>query len=197
MAIFNFDELASNLPDAFRQDKDSNNYKLLLVEKHIYYKINAMLQSVFDILDIDNATGKTLDMYGERLNLKRGAATDAQYLIRLKSAISQSMSDGSRDSVAKALAFVLSSTPDKIKLKSIGDNTVKLLDLPMSVVIKAGLTNDEITEIVSKMLPPCVEVKADFTGTFEFSDTDNDYDENGGFADLDGNFGGYFGLLGI
>lgn len=215
MAIFNFDEFAKNLPDAFRKDKESNNYKLLQVEKHIYNLIDAMLQSIYNILDIDNATGAVLDAYGERLNVKRttdehlrallesGEITeeeykkraDAQYLIRLKSAISQSMSDGSRDSVAKALAYVLSSTPDRIKLVEEENNSVRLVDLPMSVLFDAGFTSDQIVKMVEDMLPEGVTVVAEFTGTFEFADTYGEIDENSGFADLEGTVGGYFGLL--
>ena len=35
----------------------------------------------------------------------------------------------------------------------------------------------------------------EFSGTFEFSGTDDDYDESKGFADVEGSIGGYFGLL--
>lgn len=197
MAIFNYENFEKNLPDAFRKDKDSNNYKLLLVDKHIYDKIDAMFQSIYRILDIDNATGKTLDWYGTRLNLKRGTLTDAQYLIRLKAKIAQSFSDGSRDSVAKALAFVLSSTPDKIKLKSLGNNTVQIMDLPMTVLSEARISGEEITAIVKDMLPQGISVKAEFGGTFEFARNDGEYDANSGFADINGTVGGYFGLLGV
>lgn len=195
MAVFNYENFEKNLPDAFRKDKDSNNYKLLLVDKHILDKIHLMLESIYGILDIDNATGETLDLYGTRLNLRRGTLTDAQYLIRLKAKIAQSFSDGSRDSVAKALAFVLSSTSNKIKITSIGDNTVRLVDLPMSMLTGAKISTDEIISMVKDMLPQGISVKADFTGTFEFAETEGEYDKDKGFADIDGTVGGYLGLL--
>lgn len=197
MATFNFDNFAKNLPDAFRKDTDSNNYKLLLVEKHIYDKIYEMFQSIQNILDLDNTTGATLDMYGERLNVKRGALSDYQYRIRLKAKITQSLCDGTRDSIAEALAYMLSTTSDKIKLETDGTaNVVKISDLPLSVVINAEFSTDEITEIVENLLPEGVSVsQTEFTGTFEFAENDNEYDENSGFADLEGTVGGYFGLL--
>lgn len=197
MAIFNFDEFAENLPDAFAKDKDSNNYKLLLVEKHIYDAINTMLQSVYNILDIDNATGTTLDMYGERLNLKRGAATDAQYLIRLKAKIAQNFSDGSRDSIAKALAYVLSTTTDRIKLKCDTEkNTVQVADIPLKTLTDAGFSGDEIMSILNSLLAQGVTTsQTHFSGTFEFSDSTDEYNINAGFADIDGTIGGYFGLF--
>lgn len=196
MSIFNYDKFEKNLPDAFRKDKDSNNYKLLLVEKHIYDKINAMLQSVFEIMNIDNATGKVLDLYGERVNLTRGKATDAQYLIRLKAKIALNFSDGSYDYVSRGLAFVLSSTPDKIKLKEGGNNTIHIIDLPLSVLTDAKFSADQFIEIVEDMLPEGVIVaRKELTGTFEFGGADGELDNDKGFADLDGTVGGYFGLI--
>ncbi len=208
MKVFNFDDFVSNLPDSFFKDKESNNYKLLQIEKHIYDKINTMFQSIYEITDIDNAKGVVLDeIYGDRLNLKRGALNDTQYRLRLKAKISQSMSDGTRDGIAKALAYILNTTSDKIKLASDeNSNTVQVVDLPLTVLEEAECTTDDILEIVDSMLPQGVHVSAaNFTGTFELAEFDNTlenlddndvYDENTGLSDVDETFGGELGLLG-
>ena len=196
MAVFNYENFAANLPDAFYKVENSNNYKLLLIEKHIYDRIMEMYQSIFEILDINNATGKVLDMYGKRLNLARGTLSDKQYLIRLKAKIAQSMSNGTRDSIAKALAYVLSTTTDKIYLASVENtNSIEIVNLPLTVLLEADFSAEQVAEIVESMLPQGVHVSAaNFTGTFEFADTENEYDENSGFSDLDGTMGGYLGL---
>ena len=199
MAKFNFDDFAANLPDAFRKDKDSNNYKLLQIEKYIYDKIYNMLYSVDNVLDIDNTTGKALDeIWGSRLNLKRGALNDTQYRIRLKARIAQSLSDGSRDSVANALAYVLSSTADRIKLKcdDIKINTINIVDIPMALLTEAKFSADEITQMVEDLLAVGIHVsQANFSGTFEFAENETTYDESKGFANDAGTIGGYLGLL--
>ena len=197
MAKFNFDDFTANLPDAFAKNKDSNNYKLLQIEKHIYDKINGMLQSVFNILDIDNATGAVLDAYGERLNVKRTTDNDKLYLIWLKTRIAQNLSDGSRNSVASALAYVLSTTSDRIRLE-VDEETrsVKIVDIPLDVLDEAGCTPEQIKQVVESMLSTGVYVQsAEFTGTFEFGEGENEYDAAKGFADDNGTIGGYFGLL--
>lgn len=208
MKVFNFDDFTYNLPDAFCKDKESNNYKLLMVEKYIYDRINTMYQSVFDILDIDNAHGVVLDeIYGTRLNLKRGALNDIQYRLRLKAKISQSMSDGTRNGIAEALAYTLNTTSDKIKIKADENSkTVQLLDLPLAVLDEAECTTDDVLEMLDSMLPQGVHVSAaNFTGTFELAEFDNTlenldandvYDENTGLSDLEETFGGELGLLG-
>ena len=199
MAKFNFDDFAANLPDAFRKDKDSNNYKLLQIEKHIYDKIYNMLYSVDNVLDIDNTTGKALDeIWGSRLNLKRGALNDTQYRIRLKARIAQRLSDGSRDSIANALAYVLSRTADRIKLKCDDTkiNTINIVDIPMALLTEAKFSADEITQMVEDLLAAGIHVsQANFSGTFEFAENETTYDESKGFADDAGIIGGYLGLL--
>lgn len=201
MAQFNYENFTSNMPDAFQKDKQGNIHKLLSIEKHIYDRIHTMFQSVYEVLDINNAKGKVLDMYGERLNLKRGAYPDEQYLILLKTKIAQNLSDGTRDSIAKALAFVLSTTTDKIRIKS-DDKTgsVQILDVPLMVLTEAGFLDEQITELVESLLPQGVTVSgANFTGTFEFGTVDEngtmEYDETKGFADIEGTIGGYLGLF--
>lgn len=197
MADFNWESLVSNLPDTFSQDENSNNYKLFMIEQNIYQKIYSMLQSVFNILDLDNATGNTLDMYGKRLNLKRGQLNDLQYLIQLKAKIAQSLCDGSHESIAKALGYVLSSSTDKIKLvESSKKNTIQIKDIPMALLSEAEFSADEITQIVEDLLAVGVHVsQANFSGTFEFAENETTYDESKGFADDAGTIGGYLGLL--
>lgn len=194
---FNFDNLVLNLPDAYKKTPESNNYKLLLVEKHIYNGIQSMLQTIFDSLDIDNASGAALDMWGQRQNVPRGASDDVQYRIRIKAAIAQSLCDGSRNSVADALAYMLSTDTSKIKIKD-GEQTglVHLVDIPLTLLVEGGFTTDQVIALIESMLAEGVRLSAyEFSGTFEFSNTDNEYDEDKGFADTSGTIGGYLGLL--
>lgn len=194
---FNFDNLVLNLPDAYKKTPESNNHKLLLVEKHIYNGIRSMLQTIFDSLDIDNASGAALDMWGQRQNVPRGSSDDTQYRIRIKANIAQSLCDGSRNSVADALAYMLSTDTSKIKIKD-GEQTglVHLIDIPLTLLVDGGFTTDQIIAMIEAMLAEGVHLSYyEFSGTFEFSGTDDDYDESKGFADVEGSIGGYFGLL--
>ena len=61
---FDRDDLARNLPDAYRKDAESNNAKLLAIEKGETDTMRAELEAVDDSLDINRATGSTLDLYG-------------------------------------------------------------------------------------------------------------------------------------
>ena len=67
-----------NLPDAYRKDTDSNNYKILNIQKIEIDGIKEDTEDVYNTLDLDQATGKTLDLYGDMLGQARGFATDDQ-----------------------------------------------------------------------------------------------------------------------
>lgn len=199
MAAFNFDNLTANLPDAFYKGEDGVFYKLLQVDKHIYDGISRMLQSVYDILDIDNATGKTLDLYGTRIMLERGSSSDEQYRLRLKGKIGQTLCDGSHEGVVSSLAYVLQCDTSQIQIKT-GANTgeVELLGIPLDILTNAGFSDDEITELINDLLPENVVLAGvNYTGTFEFAETDNEQSDTQGFADENGTIGGFFGLSSI
>ena len=71
MAKYNSVTPVKNLPDAFLKTPDSNNNKLLSIDRGIINTISSNLQTIFEISDIDSATGKSLDMIGEELRVKR------------------------------------------------------------------------------------------------------------------------------
>lgn len=195
MAEFNFDNLAANLPDAFAKDRDSNNYKLLLVEKKIYDRILQILQDVKACLGIDNCSGVTLDNYGERLQVARGTSTDVQYRIRLKASIAQTLCDGSRDSMAEALAYVLSCNTNQIKITG-GDYTVSVVDIPLATITRAGFTDEEITEIISGLLPTGVRLESmNYSGTFELGSIFGEQDMEKGLSDIEHTVGGTLGMI--
>lgn len=197
MAKFDFEKLSANLPDAFRRSPDSNNYKLLQVEKYIIDAVNDVLTSVFDILDIDNAKGVVLDMYGAKHQVPRGKSTDKQYLLRIKSKIARSLCEGDRNSVADAVAYILSADATQVQIRSGAETgTAELVDIPLHLLIEANVSPSEIDDLLGVLLPEGVRLTGtQYSGTFEFSDTDDDYDADAGFADISGTIGGYFGLL--
>lgn len=197
MAEFNFDNLAANLPDALRKDKDSNNYKLLLVEKMIYDRILQIFRDVEACLNIDNCNGKTLDLWGQRQQIMRGTADDEQYRLLIKATIGQSFCDGSRNGIANALAYMLSCDPNKIKITS-GNNgrSVSVVDIPFATIKQAGFTDEQITDTINKLLAQGVTLESiNYTGTFELGETWGEQDTERGLADLERTFGGTLGMV--
>ena len=62
---FNRENYAKNLPDAYAKAEGSNNAKLLKIEKDAVDLLREAIAAISESLDLDKATGKTLDLYGE------------------------------------------------------------------------------------------------------------------------------------
>lgn len=198
MAKYNSVTPVKNLPDAFLKTPDSNNNKLLSIDRGIINTISSNLQTIFEISDIDSATGKSLDMIGEELRVKRGKSSDEQYRLRIKGKIAQNLSDGTREKIAEVLSSVLQCKTSDIQIVS-GETTggAILKGIPLEKVISANFTTEQVNSLINALLPAGVELQSFlYTGTFEFSVSENEYAENAGFSDIEGGtIGGYFGLL--
>ena len=73
---------------------------------------------------------------------------------------------------------------------------VKLTKFPVFVLVNAGFSSRQAVAMIETLLPICVTLSADnFEGTFEFSDSVNEYDESAGFGDIEQTVGGYLGCI--
>lgn len=195
-AEFNKENLVKNLPDAYKKNNESNNFKILEVERIECANLRDDLQSINEILDINNATGKTLDRYGERVGQPRGLATDAKYLLMIKAKIMRNLSNGSYQSIIDALCETFSCDPSEVYIQDEDEPcTVKLVSLPLAFIIGAGLSTSQTVAIIKSMLPVGVSLSTFlFEGTFEFADRENEQDTEKGFCDIEGGtMGGYLG----
>ena len=180
--------LSNNLPDTYRKDVDSNNYKILAIERDSVGKIDDTLAQITKILDIDTAEGAVLDLYGEEIGQVRGAATDAQYRIMLKAKATRNLSNGTYQSIVNAMAITFNCDKSEIKFEDAGTPcTVNVTVFPVSEINEAGFTTNQATAIIKSLLPVCVTLNPiSVGGTFCFADGEGEYDNDAGFTDVEG-----------
>lgn len=189
----------NNLPDAYRKDTGSNNYKILNIQKIEVDGIKSDTEDVYNSLDLDQATGKTLDLYGDMLGQARGYATDDQYRVMIKSKIVRNLMTGSLDSIITAGCLMFGCEPNEMHIvEDSSPASVKIISLPYNVINYVGLSASQVIELIIKLVPVGITVKsAELQGTFEFGTTDSEYDEDKGFADSETapTMGGYLGYI--
>ncbi len=186
-----------NLPDVFCKSKESNNFKLLELERLTIEEYRQTLRELFDMIDLDNAKGKTLDMYGETVGQSRGRASDEQYILMIKAKLMQNLSNGSYPSVLNSMCVTFNCEPSQIYIEeSEMPCTVNAVKLPLEAVVKADMSTEQTTNIIKALLPVGVALKNYlYDGTFTFSGIENEYNENEGFCNVEGGtIGGYFGI---
>lgn len=194
---FDGEKLARNLPDAYRKDDGSNNAKILAIEHGASSVLREAVQGIWDSLDIDTAYGKTLDLYGEMLDQRRGVATDEQYRVLLKNKIQRNLTNSDMNSIIRAICTTLGCEPTEVLLaESDVPCVVSVNGMPLDSLVKNDIDINTAIAIIRSLLPVGVHIEAvTFAGTFEFADGEMEYDEGKGFADAAQTFGGTMGLV--
>lgn len=193
---------AERLPDCYRKDPDSNNYKLLEINQLAVDELREDMASVLAVLDLNQAAGKTLDLYGAMLRQKRGLLNDEQYRYMLFARIGRNIVQGDYNSIMETLVLMFGSRHGDITMDDLGIDeeerpcVVKLTKFPIFVLVNAGFSSRQAVEMIELLLPVCVTLDADnFEGTFEFAERADVLDYDAGFADIGQKIGGYLGLL--
>lgn len=198
MKQFDHTNQARNLPDCYAKDVNSNNYKVLLVEGiSVNDGLQIDIKAVDNALDIENATGKTLDLYGEMVNQARGQADDVKYRLMIKSKVASSFVSGDHKSIVDAICLTFNCKPSEVSLKEIEGSpcSVELGEIPLDTIIAAELSPSQAVAMIKRLLPTGVKLDSFlFEGTFEFSEAESEADASTGFADEDGTIGGYLGI---
>ncbi|MDL2253305.1 DUF2612 domain-containing protein [Ruminococcaceae bacterium OttesenSCG-928-I18] len=189
------------LPSCYARDPESNNAKMLSIGMQAIDEAYLDLEDTEEMVDLNIAYGKTLDLYGQMVEQGRGALDDTQYRYLIRNRIVRNFVRGDYESVVHCITDMFEVTPEDI---TIGDDpelsgVARITRLPFSVLQRAGLTASQAIEMIEQLLAVGVRVEADnFEGTFEFSDANEEYDEDTGFSDnIDPDLqsmGGYLGF---
>lgn len=158
------------LPDAYYKGADSNNYKLLHLNELAVNVFSKDLTDVLNCLDIMQATGKTLDLYGGSVDQKRGVLNDTQYRLMILTKIGKNICQGDYNSVVELLTQMFHCDKGDIILRDSSEPCRVVVEkLPLEVLINAGFSSEQAITMIELLLPVCVKLSdANFEGTFEF-----------------------------
>lgn len=185
------------LPSSYAREKTSNNYKLLNLNEQAVEQLKKDMNDVLNALDITQATGRTLELYGEMVGQKRGTLNDEQYRYMILTRMGMNVVQGNYDTVIESAMSIFNCKASDIILQD-GKMPcrVEVVTFPLEVLVSAGFSSEQAVALLESLLPAGVTIEtANFGGTFEFADTADEYDELAGFANIEQTIGGYFGLL--
>lgn len=193
------EDYIKNLPDCYNKRTSSNNYKLCQLLKYDEEKFRKTLSELDDSLDLDKASGYTLDLYGQTVGQNRGQTTDAQYRILIKTKIERNRCNGSYKSIVDCICRALNCSPSDVLIEEqTAPCTVKLSKISLEAILKADFTPFQFSQIVKSLMPAGVTLEGSvYAGTFEFADGENVQSTTAGFraTETDETMGGYLGAL--
>lgn len=191
-------ERTSKLPDSFCKEAESNNNKILTLDSDLISEANNAIAEIFESLDLYQATGKTLDLYGDIVGQKRGSLTDDQYRLLILTRISRNTASTDYDAILNMLSIMLECDASEISLENGSQPaTISIKRIPFNVLNRVGFTATQTIEILNSLLPITVTVEnASFEGTFSFAScSEVEIDNTKGFSDEEQTTGGYLGYL--
>jgi len=186
------------LPDCYRKDPESNNYKLLEIG---HLAIDKLMNDIIDTKnskDLTKAYGATLEHFGNMIGQLRGSLDDNQYRYLLYMRIGKNLVTGNYNSVIGVARSMLgmNDNSNELAIDDAEGGNVHIRSIPLATLVASGFSSRQAIQLIKQLLPIGVGIITDgFEGTFEFDSSENVYDESKGFADLNNSFGGYLGLM--
>lgn len=161
------------LPDCYRKDPDGNHYKILQLNELAVSELRQDIEAVQAVLELKNATGKTLDLYGAMLDQLRGTLNDEQYRYMLLARIGKNHVKGDYQSIMNALVMMFGAkweTITPVDFELVEDNSkpclVKLMRYP-GILEEAGFTVRQMAHMIKALLPICVTLLLQFYSYYE------------------------------
>lgn len=187
------------LPDVYLKDTLGNNYKLLHLNELAIADFKHDIEDVLLCLDIEQSYGRTLDLYGDMLQQKRGQLNDIQYIYLLLNRIGRNTTLSDYNSILKQLAKMFKCKTSDLYIKDTDvPCVVELYKFPLVALIQSEFSSTQAVQLIQLLLPVGITLETSdfvFEGTFEFSSTDTEYEEEKGFGNIEQTIGGWFGLL--
>lgn len=143
---------ARKLPDAYNKTVGSNLYNLLQLLNLLDIDLKSDLKNILQSRNIENATGATLDAYGEMVGVKRNCASDENYRTRIIARISTLTVDSDINSVLSAIARTFGIDVSDIKISD-GVASVTVQGMTIDLVNTTSCKCSEVDEILRSFIP--------------------------------------------
>ncbi|MCT2881909.1 hypothetical protein [Lentilactobacillus buchneri] len=154
---YDLDTLLNELPVSLAYSEDSNNAKLLSFYADSMVDVEALLNTINEWRDIDNAQGTALDYYGEDHNVYRNGADDAFYRFMIKTKRLQRITDGTYNSIIKLVCDSLNANSKEVNVRPMSESTgepnaIEITNIPGDYITdtrKEQLLFDRLQESVA------------------------------------------------
>ena len=148
-------DLVRKLPDVYRKDPKSNNYKLLQLSAEALEELREAAALTEESQDIRTAIGQTLDLHGEKGGQPRGSADDARYRVLLYHKMARDRGDGTQPDISVALQNIMECGPGEftIRDREDRDRRVRMRVAGTQVLEQSPASKAEIKAILDQLLP--------------------------------------------
>lgn len=149
---FNYEVYVKNLPDSYRKTANSNNHRILTIEKESLDGVKADASAIYDSLDIWKATGKTLDLYGEMYKQPRENLGDDEYRAIILLKIAQNKAGSDHTSIINSLSGTLGISPKDFRMVDSETSGNVEIDFPYDALQASGVSPQKTINVLNDIL---------------------------------------------
>jgi hypothetical protein len=173
------DDSLKRAPHTYSKDKESLWGKLIGIFTPEIDLIKSVFTQIKSSKDIDLATGKTLDKIGGNVDQGRGKTSDQIYRSLIKIKIARNICEGTIDKLIEVIAVSMGIEFSEVGITEeweilSGRGGVVSVFVPDYALNNLGMSPEQFTLLIDKVMPGGVGIGAFYEGTFAFSD---DYEE--------------------
>lgn len=189
--------LADALPEYFKTDKDSDNYKLYGAVAEQVYDNKVGIDQLEKNTKVSSATSiGGLQKLGKLVNVKpRQNESIEHYRNRIKITFQNISNEGSINEILDITSFILEVENDAINYIESEESGLIILGIPQSVFNQTSFNVDDFVEILNSNVAAGYTLTSVITGTFTYISPDMESNNEKGYdgLDNDGNKKGHGG----
>lgn len=186
-------------PHTYRKDRQSIWGKLLGVLTGEIDKVKQVAAGIRSIRDIDQAGGRNLDLIGANVQQERGNTSDRLYRVLIKTKIARNINEGNIDNLITVISLALGCKETEVSIRERWEldpprSAGLVIEVPCNSLNAIGMTPEQFTTLMNRMVATGIGVAALYTGSFSFSSLPDqpEIDPECGFDQ--GILGAYFSL---
>ncbi|WP_157198961.1 phage tail protein [Methanolacinia paynteri] len=114
------------LSSAFRQDTESNNYKLVKINADELDEIDAVIDDIIQAHNLEHSSGQSLDFLAELLELERNERSDDDFRALIAATAVFRKSNGTIADIKNVISLITGVPAGDIIVHEVGDNSFSI-----------------------------------------------------------------------
>lgn len=135
------------LSSAFRQDAESNNYKLLKIHAEELDEIDSVIGDIIEAHNVEYSSGESLDLLAELLELERGELSDDDFRATIEATSVFRRSNGTIDDIKNLVSSITGVPVEKISITEPGETSFSIiLEIPNEKSFSIPLLTEKVCD---------------------------------------------------
>lgn len=193
------DDSLLRAPHTYSKELQSIWGKLLCILTGEIDRLKNLAADIRLVRDIDQTNGTNLDLIGANVQQERGKVSDPLYRVLIKTKIARNINEGNINNLISVISLALGCQEEEVLIRERWElNPPKpaglVIEVPCAALNAIGMTPEQFTSLMDRMVATGIGVAALYAGSFSFSGVPDQPENDPEFGFDRGVLGAYFSL---